>query len=211
MGKDPAMLWYPNDWTGGTGTFSRHLKGCYMDLLMAQFNNGHLSLDEIKTVLGADFGSWPALQKKFTTDSNGLFFNKRLEIEKDKRIAFTESRKNNLKSHTEPHMNTHMAPHMENRNRDLNKDQFIMVSGKKISDPLPMLEYFEAALNGRQKENGGLSWRALVPKWFEQNLEIEFNDNKHVLNSFSRYYLGYKTAASKPSKSEEIKNKLRHA
>lgn len=130
MGKDPALLWYPNDWTGGTGTFSRHLKGCYMDLLMAQFNGGHLSLEEIKTVLGADFGSWPALQKKFITDSNGNFFNERLELEKQKRIAFTNSRQNNLKPHKSPHVKTHMADHMENRNRNEN----VIEKGKEVQE-----------------------------------------------------------------------------
>jgi len=40
--KDPAVLWYWNDWGGGTRTMSRQLKGCYMDLLEAQFNSGPL-------------------------------------------------------------------------------------------------------------------------------------------------------------------------
>lgn len=86
-----------------------------MDLLNAQFNSGPLSLDEIKTVLGSDFGSaWPALQKKFSTTANGLFFNERLQTEKDKRIAFVESRKNNL--HKDNHMAQHTGKRMENGN-----------------------------------------------------------------------------------------------
>ena len=40
MAKDPAMLWYWADWHSGTATMSRFLKGCYMDLLHAQFNSG---------------------------------------------------------------------------------------------------------------------------------------------------------------------------
>lgn len=116
MAKDPAMLWYWNDWNSGTVTLSRHLKGCYIDLLHAQFNSGHLSLEEIKTVLGSDFGSsWPTLQKKFETDPKGLFFNKRLEEEQSKRKAFAESRRENRMSN---HMKDHMSPHMENENRD---------------------------------------------------------------------------------------------
>ncbi len=104
MAKDPATLWYWNDWLTGTMTFSRHLKGCYMDLLGAQFNNGHLSLEEIKTVLGSDFGSsWPTIQKKFKQDSSGLFFNEKAEETKNKRSAYTKSRRQNL-----------MGDHMEN-------------------------------------------------------------------------------------------------
>lgn len=116
MAKDPACLWYWGDWAGGTATFTRHLKGCYMDLLNAQFNSGPLSLDEIKTILGSDFGSsWPTLQKKFATTSNGLFLNERLQIEKEKRMAFCKSRADNL--HTVTHKAQHTERRMENENR----------------------------------------------------------------------------------------------
>jgi hypothetical protein len=113
MAKDPATLFYWNDWHGGTVTLSRFLKGCYMDLLYAQFNCGHLSLDEIKTVLGSDFGSaWPALQKKFKVDDNGLFFNERLVFESVKRQNYTSSRRKNANSEK------HMLKHMENENEN---------------------------------------------------------------------------------------------
>lgn len=129
MGKDPAVLWYFGDWNSGTGLMSRFLKGCYMDLLHAQFNNGHLSLEEIKICLGSDFGqSWPTLQKKFEIDPNGLFFNERLEQEKLKRIAFCESRKNGKagkkKSYDKSHDN-HMANHMNNHTENENVTVFI--------------------------------------------------------------------------------------
>lgn len=112
MAKDPATLWYWNDWIGGTMTFSRHLKGCYIDLLGAQFNSGRLSLDEIKTVLGSDFGStWPTLQKKFEIDENGLYYNIKGEDTKNKRASYTASRRVN----SGEHMGTHMENEIENR------------------------------------------------------------------------------------------------
>jgi hypothetical protein len=125
MAKDPAVLWYWSDWNSGTALLSRHLKGCYMDLMHAQFNHGHLSLEEIKTVLGSDFGnSWPALQKKFSADPAGNFFNERLEQEQDKRKNWVQSRRNNLnKPHKEVHMEQHMAGHMENVNENRNKNK----------------------------------------------------------------------------------------
>lgn len=88
MSKDPATLFYWNDWYTGTLTMGRHAKGCYMDLLCAQFNNGHLSEEEIKTILGSDFTIWDALRKKFACDENGLFFNKKLDETISKRKAF---------------------------------------------------------------------------------------------------------------------------
>lgn len=127
MAKDPAVLWYWADWHSGTTTLSRFLKGCYMDLLHAQFNNGRLTISEIKTVLGVDFAqAWHTLQKKFKQDEAGLYYNERAEIEKSKREKFVKSRSNNLKSshtkpHMEPHMGNHMDPHMDNVNG--NKDE----------------------------------------------------------------------------------------
>lgn len=119
MAKDPATLWYWNDWQGGTVTLTRHLKGCYIDLLHAQFNNGRMSLSQIKTVLGVDFANaWPTLQAKFKKDENDNFYNERAEIEKVKREKFTESRKKNLKT---AHMDKHMKPHMEDRNKNRNE------------------------------------------------------------------------------------------
>lgn len=128
MGKDPAVLWYWSDWNSGTSTLSRFLKGCYMDLLHAQFNSGRLSISEIKTVLGTDFGqAWPTLQKKFKQDESDLYYNERAELEKIKRESFVSSRRKNLESphmkqHMDRHMVEHMEPHMENRNRNENKD-----------------------------------------------------------------------------------------
>jgi hypothetical protein len=137
MAKDPAMLWYWSDWNSGTTTFSRFLKGCYMDVMHAQFNSGHLTLEEIKTVLGSDFGTaWPTLQKKFKTDELGRYFNVRLEEEKLKRAAFTESRRKNLESikipiHKDEHMVSLMAVHKENRN--VNENTIQVFGNKKES------------------------------------------------------------------------------
>ena len=138
MAKDPAVLWYFGDWAGGTMTMTRHQKGCYIDLLCAQFNNGKLSLDEIKTVLGGDYGqSWPTLSKKFEKDESGLFFNRRLQEEKEKRVKYSESRRANRKDHMNKHMNNHMSPHMENEN--INRNESI-----DKSKEFNALDYFNA-------------------------------------------------------------------
>lgn len=120
MAKDPAVLWYWGDWNSGTSTLTRHLKGCYIDLLHAQFNSGPLSLEEIRTVLGADFAAWGTLQKKFKKTETGLFFNERMELEKTRRKKFSESRRQNVNSrYKSTSVDTsveHMNLHMENEN-----------------------------------------------------------------------------------------------
>ena len=123
MAKDPAFLFYPGDWLGGTMLFSRSHKGAYMDLLMAQFNNGHMNINQIKIVLGSDYAEmWESVLKpKFQIDENGLYYSKKMDDEVSKRKKYTESRRKNLEG--EPHIETHIAPHMENENENETKDK----------------------------------------------------------------------------------------
>lgn len=131
MAKDPAFLFYPGDWLGGTQRFSRAQKGAYIDLLMAQFDGGKLPLQDIKDILGSDYDSmWESrLKDKFEVDENGLFFNKRLHEEQEKRKNFSNSRRKNLKkdSHIIDHISSHITNHsdsyMENENRNVNDNK----------------------------------------------------------------------------------------
>lgn len=111
LGKDPAVLLYFNDLLGGTMGFTRHQLGCYIHLLGAQFNIGHLPLEKIKNILGPDFGpQWPMLSSKFKNDSNGNFFNERLELEINKRKTYSAGRRKNLEG------GDNMESHMGNEN-----------------------------------------------------------------------------------------------
>lgn len=124
MAKDPAFLFYPGDWLGGTMTFSRAHKGAYMDLLMCQFNQGHMSHHDIKTILGSDYETmWESkLKSKFVIDENGFFYNQKLENEILKRKKYTDSRRKNLNK-TSSHMTPHMTSHMENGNGNINENR----------------------------------------------------------------------------------------
>jgi uncharacterized protein YdaU (DUF1376 family) len=117
MGKDPALLWYPSDWSSGTALFTFEEKGAYMTLLMAQFESYSLSLDDIKHLLGLKFDTiWGRICHKFQQDEDGKYYQHRIREEKEKRVNYTNSRKKNL---MKPHMESHMVKHMENRNRNI--------------------------------------------------------------------------------------------
>lgn len=124
MPKDPAMLWYWNDWNGGTYTMNRHLKGCYMDLLSAQFNSGPLSIDQIKTVLGTDQAKWTVLSKKFKRELNSdgveVFSNERMETEKNKRAKFSSEQRERVDKRWKKYRgNTGVLPNVnENENKE---------------------------------------------------------------------------------------------
>jgi uncharacterized protein YdaU (DUF1376 family) len=127
MAKDPAFLFYPGDYVSGTMGMTFEEKGAYMDLLMLQFNRGHMNTHMIQHTVGH---LWEQVKCKFIQDDLGLWYNVRLDVEKEKRKTFTESRRNNIKSKNktvenasyESHMNNHMKHHMENVNENINKD-----------------------------------------------------------------------------------------
>ena len=127
MAKDPAFLFYPGDYVSGTMGMTFEEKGAYMDLLMLQFNRGHMNTHMIQHTIGH---LWEQVKCKFIQDDEGLWYNVRLDIEKEKRKTFTESRRNNMKSKNKPkeepsyetHMKPHMDSHMENVNENINID-----------------------------------------------------------------------------------------
>lgn len=122
MAKDPAFLFYPGDYISGTMGMTFEEKGAYVDLLMLQFNRGHMTLHMIQHTVGH---LWDQIKSKFKQDDDGLWYNVRLDFEKERRKNFTKSRRNNLSStnkankkehHMKQHMNSHMSEHMENEN-----------------------------------------------------------------------------------------------
>ena len=95
MARNPAFLFYPDSWIGGTHLLSRLQRGGYHDILMEQFNDPmhSLSPDQIRQILGLDYDVvWPAIMSKFISSSDGRLYNERLNIEIDKRTAYCESR-----------------------------------------------------------------------------------------------------------------------
>lgn len=119
MAKDPAFLFYPGDWLGGTIGMSFEQKGCYMELLILQFNAGIFTESQVKEVLSIRFDyAWPTLKRKFKTDGT-YYWNERLQQEKDKRLNFIESRRlsglspKKIKAYAK---HTHKRTENENRN-----------------------------------------------------------------------------------------------
>ena len=122
MGKDPAFLFYPNDYIGGTMGMTFEEKGAYMDLLILQFNRGHMGGHMVGQVIGQLEPEVQAeILSKFKKDSKGRYYNERLEIEVNKRKAFVQSRNNNLSGKNQytkkgDKKEGHMSPHMEDVN-----------------------------------------------------------------------------------------------
>lgn len=105
MAKDPGFVFYPNDFEGGTRHMTDAEVGCYMRLLMAQFNRGGvLPADEnfLSRFCTSFKESWPIVQEKFTDVGNGLLQNQKLQIETQKRRKFIEHQSDNGKKGGRP-------------------------------------------------------------------------------------------------------------
>ena len=215
MAKDPAFLFYPGDYVSGTMGMTFEEKGAYMDLLMLQFNRGHMNTHMIQHTVGH---LWEQVKCKFIQDDEGLWFNVRLDFEKDKRKTFTESRRNNIKPKEKPkkepsyetHMNTHMDSHMENENENINKD---IINNKSKCNFEEALEYISIRLGTEQgkteaqkffnyyESNGWKvgknpmkNWKAAANNWITNSntyakgtTNNQRKLNKHELDNLANY------------------------
>lgn len=203
MAKDPAFLFYPNDWTGGTMHLSFECKGAYFDLLMLQFNRGHMTIDMIAQVLGQSMDKiWPQISDKFQTDGK-VFWNERLREEKEKRVKFTESRRNNKKGNNQHskkethdnHMLGHMTSHMENENENENeivfgikKESRVSIKKKYINDRVKIIydlaAYFDDMAQLSELTYAGWSD---FDGFMKANPGAVFEDDSHLYNSYRKF------------------------
>lgn len=92
--KDPAFLFYSDNFLSGTMFFTDEQTGKYIRLLCAQHQSGHL---EEKHMIFMCKGYDEDIFKKFIKDDAGKYYNERLELEITKRRNYSESRSNNKK------------------------------------------------------------------------------------------------------------------
>lgn len=129
MAKDPAFLFYPGDFMTGTQFFTDEQVGKYIRLLLAQHQLGHLKESHMIMICKTYDND---IFSKFIKDSNGNYYNQRLEDEIIKRKKYTESRRNNRKS--EKNISLTYDEHMENKNKDININNNINIIDTWFSD-----------------------------------------------------------------------------
>lgn len=94
MAKDPAFLFYTGDFQTGTQFFTDEQVGKYVRLLLAQHQHGHLHEKHMLQICKTHDKD---IFNKFLIDSDGLYYNKRLEDELVKRKSYSKSRADNRK------------------------------------------------------------------------------------------------------------------
>jgi len=118
MSKDPAFLFYSNDFLTGTYLMSDEQVGKYIRLLCLQHQKLTLSEKDMMHICKTYDED---IFSKFAKDDSG-YYNERLREESKKRKSYTESRKNNRKKKDMKNIcstyEEHMIPHMENENEN---------------------------------------------------------------------------------------------
>lgn len=129
MAKDPAFLFYSQDFIVGVQTMTFEDRGKYITLLALMHQQGRMKEETIRFLIGSISDN---LKSKFQIDRNDHWYNKRLEEEVEKRKKFTESRRNNGRKGGRPKESNnikekksknHMANHMEDENEIENVDR----------------------------------------------------------------------------------------
>jgi len=92
MAKDPAVLFYTQDFLVGTMTMSMEQKGKYIHLLCLQHQKSKLTLKDLQSVLTDEDVD---IAERFVQYDDGFYYNIRMQEEADKRKKYTESRRNN--------------------------------------------------------------------------------------------------------------------
>ena len=86
--KDPAFLLYTSDFLTGVTLMNYEQRGKYITLLCLQHQEGHLTEEDMLAICGKRDEK---IFAKFLKDEGGLYYNDRLDVEKEKRRKYTES------------------------------------------------------------------------------------------------------------------------
>ena len=106
MAKDPAVLFYTQDFLVGTMTMTYEQKGKYITLLCLQHQKSKLTLKDLQAILtDEDY----EVAEKFIKDTDGFYYNHKLRYEAERRKSYSESRKRNLMNkHMKKDINSHL-------------------------------------------------------------------------------------------------------
>lgn len=144
--NDPAVLFYTSDFLTGVIDMTMEERGQYITLLSYQHQKGHISTETIRLLVG---NVSDKVLQHFKIDKDGLYFNGRMDKEKEARRKFTESRRQNGKkggrpkkpsgySYGKPNEN-----HMGNENEDenINENKIIDLYINNINSNISSIEF----------------------------------------------------------------------
>ena len=207
MAKDPAFLFYSSDFLNGVADLTMEERGQFITLLCLQHQKGTLTDKTIRLSLGSVSVD---VLSKFSKDKDGNYFNERLSEEIEKRIQFTESRRNNGSKGGRPKNNTKplgLAKHnlMEDVNENENEDININKSKCTFEE---VYEYMAIRIG---KENAKLEAEKFVNYYTSNGWKVGKNPMKswtHAVNNWitntKQYAKGTTNNTRKLTKGEQF-------
>lgn len=182
MAKDPAFLFYSSDFLTGVQDLTFEERGQYITLLCIEHQKGRLSDKLIKLSVG---NATADVMAKFEQDDNGLFFNKRLENEIEKRKQHSEKQRVRAiegwkkRKDNQSHGNATAMP-LENENeienRIVNIDEvckYFSDNGYKIEAAKKFFEYYSVAKWKDSKGKKVRNWKQKAQAvWFKPENEL---------------------------------------
>lgn len=193
--KDPAFLFYSNDFLSGTILMSDEDVGKYIRLLCLQHQKGHLKEKDMLSIcktFNEDIFS------KFKKDEEGNYYNERLEYEANKRKAYSESRRNNRKKKEETETYEEdkknicetYVEHVENENENININK-----NKNINDNKPASEVETSTASVKASKHKYGEYKNVLLKDEElQSLKVQYQNWEELIKYLDEYIemKGYK-------------------
>jgi len=143
--KDPAVLFYTQDFITGTLLMTDEQRGKYILLLCLQHQNGKLTEKDMLKVCGKkDEDIWC----KFFQE-NGYFYNKRMLLESEKRNKFSEKQRQRIQKYWDEKKetgeyrgNTVELPY-ENENENVIEDRNERINKREIKFKSEVFEFLD--------------------------------------------------------------------
>lgn len=172
MSKDPAFLFYSSDFLTGVSDLTMEERGQFVTLLCLQHQKGHLS----EKLMRLQCGGTPNADvlAKFRKDKKGLYFNKRIEEEREKRAAHSEkqrlnaykrwNKENTTLKQLESNGNATAMPlenENENRNENINRNKNENSLEAKIIENYPFEDFYDLYSKKRYRAKAEGEWKKL--------------------------------------------------
>jgi len=195
--KDPAVLFYTQDFITGTILMTDEQRGKYILLLCLQHQNGKLTERDMMKICGKkDEDIWAKFHQE-----NGCFCNKRMLLESEKRKNNCAKQKERIQKYWDDkkyHGNSTVLPYEDaNANEDVivNEDKNIIKREIKFkSEVFEFKEKYSDVMLDKfvnywtEKNKSGTKMRYEIEKTFEISKRLatwsarDFNNNKIVNN-----------------------------
>lgn len=211
MAKDPAFLFYSSDFLSGVTDLTMEERGQYITLLCLQHQKGPLSEKTIRLSVGSVSVDVLA---KFSKDEQGNYINRRLEEEVQKRLEFTESRRNNGKLGGRPKANGKPSGYPlgkpyakpngkpknnlpENENEDViegintygvhQEKKYVIITSGFVNDPKFRINGFDGIREYFELNQSVTPSDSIINSFLLSNAGNHFTDFKHLYNAIRKF------------------------